>query len=116
MAVPFRTIQSPLHKEAQILDSLIYRSKNQHKSSLILRKMTQLKRLLRISKLTPAERSRIATCAKGLYTVASSSLAMGHFIPLSLCVLGASARIFYLIEKCQVENERNAIDEIFNRI
>lgn len=114
MALSFRTIQEPLEREIKILDTLIYRSKNQHRSSVILRKMTELKRLLRATSISRPLKSRITVCAKNLYIAASSSLSMGYFIPLCLCVLGVSARIFYLVEKCQVAAERSSIDEIFS--
>jgi hypothetical protein len=82
--------------ELELLDNLIYRSKNQHKSSLMLRKMIQIKRLLKSKKLMKNE---ILKASQDLYLAASSNLSMGFFIPLCLCLLGVSARIFYIFTK-----------------
>ena len=96
MAISTHHTEEALTKEIEILDNLIYRSNNQHKSSLILRKMTNIKRLL---KSKSSQKSKILNAAVDLYLAASSSLSMGFFIPLCLCLLGVSARIFYIIQK-----------------
>jgi hypothetical protein len=110
----FRDIRESLNKEIELLADLIYRSKNQHKSSLVLRKMTHLKRLLRISTLGPLAKEKILECARRLYLASSSDLGMGFFVPLSLCVLATSARVFYLVSACQAEFPKSKIDEIFS--
>lgn len=112
----FEEIREVLSKEAEVLSSLIYRSKNQHKSSLVLRKMTHLKRLLRISNMQPTAKEKILECTKKLYLASSSDLCMGFFIPLNLCVLAISARVFYLVTTCQAELPRSKIDEIFSAL
>lgn len=120
--VKWRDIESKLSEEIKVLDSLIYRSKNQHKSSLILRKMLHLRRLFRMSnlvELTSFKKSKIIDCAQMLYIYSSADLSMGFFIPLNLCILGTSARIHYLIKICEInkkENYSNAIDDIFQGI
>lgn len=158
-------IEDILIKELEVLDKLIYRSKNQHKSSIILRKMIQLKRLvtkslaystfstsndlnnnnlgglggatdkfsknlqdnnnfknvnyrmnfscLSLSNLKEIDKNKITECAKNLYIAGSSNLCVGYFIPLSLCIMGASARIFYLIDNCKTAATKNIIDDIF---
>lgn len=116
MAVAFHTIKEPLSKEIETLNSLVYRSKNQHKSSSLLRKMIHLKRLLRIQKLNSSDKMKIVECAKKLYIIASSILSMGFFVPLCLCVLGVSARIFYLVDRCKAEPQENAIDRMFSEL
>lgn len=116
MSVNFLSIQNTLNKEIETLGNLIYRSKNQHKSSLVLRKMIHLKRLLRIEKLTQTDKIKITNCAKNLYIAASSNLSMGFFIPFSLCTLGISARIFYLINNCEIEKKTTVIDDLFAKV
>lgn len=101
--------------EIEILSKLIYKSKNQHKSSLIYRKMTDIRRLIRkccIPNLRDRDRNNILECAKNLYVYSSSELSMGFFIPLNLCILGVSARLFYLVSKIDTINP---IDEIFQK-
>lgn len=114
MSLKFQNIQEQLQNEISVLNSLIYRSKNQHKSSIILRKMIHLKRLLRITNLKRTDKIKITNCAKNLYLAASADLSMGFFIPLCLCLLGISARIFYLIDRCEVIDNRSMIDDIFS--
>lgn len=113
---PFGEITEALRRETEILSSLIYRSKNQHKSSLVLRKMTHLKRLLGISAMRPTVKEKILECAKKLYLASSSDLSMGFFVPLNLCVLAISARVFYLVSACQTELPKSKIDEIFSAL
>jgi len=109
----FKELKPSLDKERSVLIALVYRSKNQHKSSLVLRKMIHLKRLLRITGLSETKKQDIIKCTKSLYIVSSSDLSMGFFIPLNLCVMGICARVFYLISKCKVDSGRNKIDEMF---
>lgn len=101
MAFESNKAEEILQREMEILDSLIYRSKNQHKSSLMFRKMTDIKRLLKANTI---QKSRVLKSAIDLYIAASSNLSMGYFIPLSLCALGISARVFYLIQKFDVKS------------
>lgn len=112
----FEDIKEALSVEMELLSSLVYRSKNQHKSSLVLRKMAHLKRLLRISAMRPLAKDRILECCKRLYLASSSDLGMGFFIPLNLCVLAISARVFYLVSSCQAEFPKTKIDEIFSKL
>lgn len=116
MSLNFHSISQALAKEVETLNRLIYRSKNQHKSSLLFRKMVHLKRLLNVNDLSRSDQIRITSCARDLYIIASSDLSMGFFIPLCLCVLGISARVFYLIDKCITKKNENKIDEIFSKI
>ncbi len=98
-----------LEMEKQTLFKLIYRSKNQHKSSQKLRKMIHLYRLLKLNK-----RTKIINCAKKLYIVCSSDLVSGFFIPLNIVVMGIAARIFYIYTKLPRQNKSSEIDCIFN--
>lgn len=116
VSLEFCNIREKLDAEVKILDRLVYRSKNQHKSSLMLRKMICLKRVLRIETLSIKDKARIGNCARDLYIVASANVCEGFFLPLCMCVLGVCARIFYLIEKCNPKQESNKIDEIFSTL
>ncbi|KAI5170253.1 hypothetical protein PAEPH01_1276 [Pancytospora epiphaga] len=98
-----------LDEEHRVLSQLVYRSRNQHKSSQILRRMTHLDRLLRKS---PFDKKKIIECCQNLYIAGSSQVTMGYFLPLSICVMGCAARIFYLVSKLP-GYERTQIDDIF---
>lgn len=94
-----------LGDEVAVLGRLIYRSKNQHKSSLMLRRMEHLRRSIRKG----AGRGPVMERAKELYAVGSSSLVRGHFVPISVCVMAVAARIFYLVSR----QARGPIDSLF---
>ncbi|KAM0679835.1 hypothetical protein GINT2_002007 [Glugoides intestinalis] len=116
VSLEFDNIREKLEEEVKILDRLIYRSKNQHKSSLMLRKMICLKRVLRIKTLSIQDKTRIRKTAMSLYIVTSANICQGFFVPLCMCLLGVCARIFYLVEKCIPKQECNKIDEIFSML
>lgn len=87
--------KSMLEKEKEILAKLIYRSKNQHKSSEKLRKMIHLHRLLK----TNSDSQKIIECCKKLYVICSSDVVCGFFISLNITVMGISARVFYIYNR-----------------
>lgn len=101
-----------LDAEKSILAKLIYRSKNQHKSSPMLRRMIQLSRLMRDGAVHGPARTKILAVSQDLYIACSSSLCMGYFVPISICVMSVAARIFYLVSRMPSQG-RSQIDLIF---
>ncbi|KAI4293545.1 hypothetical protein PAPHI01_2819 [Pancytospora philotis] len=101
-----------LEAERDVLARLIYRSKNQHRTSVLFRKMEHLHRLL---KRDPYDPQKAVECCQRLYIAGTSYLKMGHFIPLSVCVTALAARIALLITKIHrlSHKKKNPIDEIF---
>jgi len=106
---------SLLEGEKTLLSALIYRSKNQHKSSQTLRKMIQLRRLLRYVVLDERRKEQLIDCCQNLYVICSGDMCMGYFVPLSITVMAVAARIFYLISQIKPK-KATAIDEIFGRL
>ncbi|KCZ75687.1 hypothetical protein H311_03332, partial [Anncaliia algerae PRA109] len=46
----------------------------------------------------------------------TANLALGHFVSLSVVILGVSSRIWYLFhEKNDISEEEDEIDDIFNK-
>lgn len=71
--------------------------------------MAHLDRLLRKSYF---DKKKIIGCSQDLYIAGSSQLAMGFFVPLSVCAMACAARIFYLVSKLP-DTKRSQIDDIF---
>lgn len=98
-----------LKAEKKILDRIIYRSKNQHKSSLRLRRMIHLQRLM--AKNAPL--TKIKNCCQDLYIICSNDLVLGHFIPINTVLMALSGRVFYLIGKV---SKPSTIDQLFSKL
>ncbi|KAI5150171.1 hypothetical protein ENBRE01_1337 [Enteropsectra breve] len=105
-------MEAALSEEKKTLARLIYRSKNQHKSSKFLRKMVQLKRLTDYRDLSKGLQSRILECCMNLYCISSMQIKMEYFVPINLCAMGIAARIYVLIKKIKTQ-PASQIDDIF---
>ncbi|KAM0687853.1 hypothetical protein COBT_000897 [Conglomerata obtusa] len=110
-------------QEYIILNKFLYRIKNEHKSTMIYRKLKHLQRLLNpclcTEKISRIEKCEI--CCLDLYVLATSNIVMGHYIGYTYIILGMCARFSFLLNKIKVKNEsgdstnskRNEIDSIF---
>ncbi|KAF7684504.1 hypothetical protein TCON_0319 [Astathelohania contejeani] len=105
-----------LRSELNLLELMVYKTKNQHRRTWVYKKLVLLNRLLNRE---PWDIERILTCCRELYILATSNLEMGHFIGYTCVILGICARIHFLISKetkdkeNPKENESNIIDDIF---
>jgi hypothetical protein len=99
--------------ERKNLHRLICRSKYQHKSAPMLRKMTQLNKLLIHMDSSEERKRKIMDVAMDLYIICSRELSMGFFIPLNLCLMATVSRIFYLANRV-LPRKSTAIDIIFS--
>lgn len=104
------TLPGLLKEEARVLQRLVYRSKNQHKTSPLLRQMTRLSRLLR----GPLDRQAVVSCCQDAYIAGSAGLAMGYFIPLNATVMALAARVFFIVSR--QPPARDPIDDIFSAL
>lgn len=99
-----------LDKEIKIAKALIYRLKNQHKSTLMYKRLKFLVRMVKKND------KRVPICCENLYLASTANLALGHFVSLSVVILGVSSRIWYLFhEKNDISEEEDEIDDIFNK-
>lgn len=112
---PYMT-NCPLEEEKNILAKLIYRSKNQHKSSFVLRMMIHLKRLFRTEHFSKEEKSKILNLCQNLYIECSRYVHMGYFLPFHITTMCIAARIYFLLSRSYKTQKKNQIDDIFSKI
>lgn len=82
-----------LKQELLIVKNLLYKLKHQHKSTLIYKR---LKHLYRMAKKTDR---RALNCCENLYIACTSNLVLGHFVSLTVVIMGLCGRIWYLLSK-----------------
>ncbi|KAM0678151.1 hypothetical protein BDAP_001163 [Binucleata daphniae] len=107
--------------EKEVLKKFVYRIKNEHKSTMIYRKIVHLHRLTRntdIEKITSLESQTIQRCCSDLYILATSYIALGHYLGFTYIVLGLCGRFHFLVGKLYYNKKQklcddNEIDAIF---
>lgn len=80
--------------------------KKQYGSFWIYKKMQHLSKLLDKDRLLSIE------CCEELYILCSSNFSLGHFISLTVVVMGICARLRFLLER-QSAQSLDEIDNIF---
>eukprot|EP00866_Antonospora_locustae_P001447 jgi/Antlo1/1447/2542 len=93
--------------EVWLLRRLLYKIKNQYKSTWMFRKMRHLSKLLQ--KNSPDA----LKCCEELYVVCSANLALGHFVSLTIVIMGICARLRFLLPRIRSKTDVDEIDAIF---
>lgn len=98
---------SAYRNEVWLLRRLLYKTKNQHKSTWMYRKMRHL------SKLLQKNRTGALKCCEELYVLCSANLALGHFVSLTVVIMGICARLRFLLPRVRLKTDVDDIDAIF---
>ncbi|KAF5140087.1 hypothetical protein AAJ76_600040938 [Vairimorpha ceranae] len=102
-----------IKNELALLSKLYYKSKNQFKSSELLNRINEVRKLGNKFQIANSEyiKLRLQNACINLYIAASSYFKMGHFVKFSLLLFGISSRIYSFLEFNFVYKDE--IDDIF---
>ncbi|ELQ75922.1 hypothetical protein THOM_1109 [Trachipleistophora hominis] len=88
-----------LENEYKLLKQLLYKSKNQHRRTLIYKKMKEL-----FKKIKKRESMCvIKNVARGLYVLSSSNIVMGHFVGFTYVIMGISAKVYCIADELEID-------------
>ncbi|KAH9411253.1 hypothetical protein HK407_06g10830 [Ordospora pajunii] len=105
--------------EIVVLERVVYKSRNGHKSSRMFKKLVHVLRLCRmfLAARTKSKVHLVRKACEDLYIMATSNIPDGYFIGYTLVVLGISSRIHYLIAKTRYKDDQtDDIDDMFAEI
>lgn len=96
-------------QEVWLLRRLLRKMKKQHGSFWMYKKMQHLSRLLDRDKVLAVQ------CCEDLYILGSSNLSLGHFVSLTVVVMGICARLRFLLGRMDIQSQ-DEIDHIFSEV
>lgn len=71
------------------------------------------RKMRHLSKLLRRDRAGALKCSEELYVLCSANLALGHFVSLTVVIMGICARLRFLLPRVRLKREVDDIDAIF---
>lgn len=93
-----------LENEYKLIKQLLYKSKNQHRRTLIYRKMKEL--FKKIKRREPM--NVIKNVSRDLYVLTSSNVPLGHFIGFTYVIMGISAKVYCIADELEMDEVRES--------